>query len=134
MSKYVPTLGTNGWANDPELVADYILSCFLTTNKSQSNLMRDNNDSLQSILAEFTDDVAGLENYLHDVLDAKLKRSFDVGSYAEVTVTRLPDKPDQFEINFLGNVVSGDRNFVIGKLVKTDNSKVIEINEINING
>lgn len=134
MAKFIPTLGTDGWISEPEKVVDYLLSSFLTVNKSQSNLFPNRSDSFQSLLAEHTDNVYGLQVRLQEVLTAKLVASFDDRAVAEVTVVPLPDKPDQYTINFLGKVFVEDREYLVGKLVKTENSKLLEINEVNLNG
>lgn len=132
MSKFIPTLGVAGWINEPEKVADYILSCFLTTDKSQSNIFRQHSDSFQSLLAEFTNDVYGLERRLQDVLSTKLKKTFELGTTVNVRVESLPDKPDQFTINLEAIVVSEGKEYLVGKLVKTEKSKIVQINDINI--
>lgn len=134
MAKFIPTLGPKGWINEPQAVADYILTSFLTVNKSQSNLFRDKSDSFQSILAEHTNDVFGLQVKLQEVLTAKLLGTFEANSVAEVKVTPLEDKPDQFKINFLGRVYADGVEYIIGKLVHTVDSKVVQINEVNVNG
>lgn len=134
MAKFIPTLGTDGWINEPEKVADYIMSCFLTANKSQSNILRSHSDTFQSLLAEFTNDIYGLEVRLQDVLTRKLLNAFDQGSHAVVKITALEDKPDQFTINFTGVIQSDGKEYTVGKLVKTEKSKIVQINGVNIDG
>lgn len=130
----IPTLGTDGWVNDPESVADYILAAFLTTNRSQTNLFRDHSKSFQSILMEYTNDIPGLENELKETLTRKFRKAFSDESYAKVSIDSIADKPDQYIINFTGIVFSEGREYSVTKLVETDSSRIININGINVNG
>lgn len=134
MNKFIPTLGLDGWVNEPEKVADYIISCFLTTNKSQSNLFRNKSDSFQYLLAEFTNDIPGLERRLEELLTEKLRKSFTEQAYAIVKIEPIEGKPDQYIINFEGYIYSDGKEHIVGKVVQTDKSRVIKINEINIYG
>ncbi len=130
----IPTLGTDGWVNDPETVADYILSSFLTTNKSQTNLFRADSKSLQSTLMEFTNNMPGLEDELIDVLTRKFRKTFGDDSYVKVSIDPITDKPDQYSINLTAIVVSDGREYSVSKLVETESSRIVKINELNVNG
>lgn len=128
----IPTLGTDGWITDPEVVADTIISSFITTNHSQSNLFKDANKSFQSILMKNTNNISYLEEDLIDILDKKLKASFGDDSYATVEINALEDKPDQFMISLVGTIFSEGKEYSITKLIQTENSRVIKINNINV--
>lgn len=132
MKTAIPTLGADGWVSDPETVADIILSAFLTANHSQTNLFRNQSETFQKILMRNTNNIPLLEEDLVNALSTKFKAAFNDRSIITVDIVPLPDKPDQFSINFVGTVYSDDKEYTVAKLVETENSRVIKINNINM--
>lgn len=129
--KYIPTMGIKGWTNHPEDKADYIVACFMEANHSMTVLHRDDNITLQFLLKEHANRMLDLETALQDVLDAKLKASFNEGSYANVTVVEDTTKPNQYTINFTGYVVTDLKTFTVGWMVQFQDSRVLKIAKIN---
>lgn len=132
MSVSLPTLGTSGWVKDVATKADYVLSCFLSTNRSQSVLHREENTSLQYLLKKFANDMVGLETELLRVLNNKLQVAFGESARAIVEIIPIEDKPDQFSIRFLG-IVYDDKHkeYTVAKLVQFQDSRILNIANIN---
>lgn len=132
MPSSIPTLGITGWINDFAAVADYLLSCYITTNSADSILHAEQNTSMQYTLKEFAGEMYLIEERMHDDLLAKFQVIF--GDSAEVTVEVEAEdetKPDQYTIRFTGTVYDGAQAFVVGRLVQYENGRVINISKIN---
>lgn len=131
MAKFIPTMGVKGWTDTPEEVADYIISCFLATNQSQSVSHRTQNTSLQYILKQNAGRMYDLEQDLRTVLNKKMQDAFDPEATADVNVTADPEDPAKFSIEFLGTVYTNGRAITVGKLVQFQDSRIINIAKIN---
>ncbi|BEG72698.1 hypothetical protein [Pseudomonas phage PA1C] len=132
MTVSLPTLGTDGWITSMESKADYIISTFLTTNRSMSTLHRTQNTSLQYLLKEYANDILNLEIQLRDVLTNKLRTVFGESAQALVSIVPAsPDNPDAFSIQFTGIVTDGTKEYTVGKLVQFQNSHIVNIANIN---
>lgn len=130
----IPSLGVTGWIVDVPTQADYIMSCWLTTNTSMSVMHREQNTSLQYILKETANQPVEMETRLQDVLSAKLKTVFGDSADAEVEVVALDDKaPDNYSIRFVGKVYDQGRELIIGKIVQFQNSRIVSIAQL-LNG
>lgn len=132
MTISLPTLGTDGWITSLESKADYILSTFLTTNRSMSTLHRTQNTSLQYLLKEYANDMLNLEISLRDVLTTKLQTVFGQSAQAVVNIVPvIPENPDAYSIQFTGIVTDGSKEYTVGKLVQFQNSHIVNIANIN---
>lgn len=132
MAISIPTLGTDGWIAQIESLADYIISCFLATNRSQSTLHRNQNTSMQYLLKEYANDPVGLETELRNELTTKLQTTFGESAQALVEVVPVStETPDQFSIRFTGIITDGTREYTVGKLVQYQNSRIVKIADIN---
>lgn len=121
-----------GWVGDLSNTADTILAAFLTTNTSMSVLHRDQNTSMQYILKEAAGNMLDLEDKLQTNLQDKLQVVFGQNATAVVTVDPLEGKPDQFNIRFTGTVYDdAGKAYTVGKLVEFQDSKVVNIANIN---
>jgi len=135
MVKMIPTMQAVGWVNDLSNTADAILAAFLTTNTSMSVLHRLQNTSMQYILKETAGNMLNLEDRLQTALMEKLQPEFGQNATAVVTVDPLAGKPDQFNIRFTGTVYDENgKAYSVGKLVKFQDSKIVNIAELNNNG
>lgn len=133
MPKFIPTLGITGWSNDSADVADYMLSCYITTNRSDSVLHNQQNTSMQYTLKEFADNMLAIEDRMQKDLLAKFQSMY--GKAAEVIVdvsSTDPDKPGQYTISFTGTVYDNqNKAYTVGKLVYLDDGRVVKIANIN---
>lgn len=129
--KFIPTMGIKGWIDNPEDKADYIIACFMEANTSMSVTHRDQSKSLQFLLKKHANRMLDLETALQDTLDQMLKDAFNAQSYAQVTVTADPQKPDEFSIDFTGFVVTEGKTYTVGYMVQFENSRVKKIARIN---
>lgn len=131
----IPTMQAVGWVGDLANAADASLAAFLTTNTSTSVLHRDQNTSMQYILKESGGNMLILEDQLQVKLQEKLQTIFGPNASATVTVDALAGKPDQFNIRFVGVVYGDDgKAYTVGRLVQFEDSKIINIANLNNNG
>lgn len=133
MIKYLPTLGVTGWTRDAASAADYLLSCYLTTLKSDSVLHWQQNTSMQYTLKSKASDPISLEEELTQDLKTKFQATF--GQSAEIYIdysVEDPNKPEQYSIRFNG-VVQDDmgKSYSVGRLVYFDNGRVVKISKLN---
>lgn len=76
-----------------------------------------------------------LEDQLQVKLQEKLQTIFGPNASATVTVDALAGKPDQFNIRFVGVVYDDDgKAYTVGRLVQFEDSKIINIANLNNNG
>lgn len=135
MAKMIPTMQAVGWVSDLSNAADSILAAFLTTNTSMSVLHRDQNTSMQYILKQTAGNMINLEDQLQTNLQNKLQVVFGQNATAVVSVDALDGKPDQFNIRFTGTVYDDQgRAFTVGKLVYFQDSKIVNIADLNNTG
>jgi len=128
---FIPTMGIKGWIDHPEDKADYIISCFMESNQSMTVLHRDQNITLQYLLKVYANRMLDLEEKLQEVLDAKLKASFNERSSAHVTLDADLEDSSKYTINFTGYVVTEEKTFTIGWLVQFQNASILKIAKIN---
>lgn len=131
MSTLIPTMSSLGWINTPEKKADYLLSCFITNNKSQSPMAQQNSTSLQYLIQEYANRRLQLQEAVSTALDAIMSNGFK-GDFVRSTVTvTVPneDKPTEMSIVFNCVVTIDGTDYTVGKLVSVIDSKVSAINE-----
>ena len=133
MPKYLPTLGITGWINDFAGTADYLLSCYIATEASDSVLHEQQNTSMQYTLKTKAGDMLGIEQQM--VTDLRIKFQAVYGNNAEATVEVTaddPTKPDQYTISFTGVVYDSEgRPYTVGKLVYIEEGRVVRIAKLN---
>lgn len=131
MSTFIPTLSVIGWVKSVEEKADYILSCFITSNFSQSVLYAGNITSLQYLVKKYSGDRLGLETDLKTILENKMNKVFDSNASVDVTVEEDEDNINSLSIRFRCIIVEDGKQYAIGKLVQFINSKIVAIAKIN---
>jgi hypothetical protein len=133
MPKYLPTLGVTGWINDFAGTADYLLSCYIATEASDSVLHDEQNTSMQYTLKTKAGDMLGIEQQMVNDLATKFQAVYGNTAEAFVEVTADdPNKPDQFSISFTGVVYDElGRPYTVGKLVFIDEGRVVRIAKLN---
>lgn len=133
MPKFLPTLGVTGWINDFAGTADYLLSCYIATETSDSTLHAEQNTSMQYTLKTKAGDMLGLEQQMADDLQTKFQSVYGNTAEAIVEVTADdPTKPDQYSISFTGTVYDdAGRPYTVGKLVYVEEGRVVRIAKIN---
>lgn len=133
MPKALPTLGVTGWISDFAGTADYLLSCYIATEASDSVLHDQQNTSMQYTLKTKAGDMLGIEEQMTQ--DLKVKFQSVYGNTAEAIVEVVaedPNKPDQYSISFTGIVYDSEgRSFTVGKLVYIDDGRVVKIAKLN---
>lgn len=133
MPKFLPTLGVTGWINDYAGTADYLMSCYITTNTSDSTLHYEQNTSMQYTLKIHAGDTLSIEERMTDDLNNKFQTVYGPSAEAHVELTvDDPNKPDQYSIRMTGVVYDNNGNaYTVGKLVFIDDGRVVRIADIN---
>lgn len=132
MKKFIPTMSTSGWSNDIARTADYLLSCYLTTQTSDSTLHREQNTSMQYTLKINADKPLDIEEQMTQDLTAKFQATYGNSAEVYVDVTADDEKPDQFSISFTATVYDDDgKSYVVGKLVNFADGRVVKIANLN---
>lgn len=133
MPKFLPTLSVDGWINDFAGTADYLLSCYIATETSDSVLHIEQNTSMQYTLKTKAGDMLGLEQQMAEDLQTKFQSVYGNTAEAIVEVTADdPTKPDQYSISFTGTVYDDvGRPYTVGKLVYVEEGRVVRIAKIN---
>jgi hypothetical protein len=124
-------MSTIGWVESVEETADYLLSCFITSNYSQSVLFSGRITSLQYLVKEYAADPLGLESTLRTLLDEKMSGVFGNASNVIVNVEENPDNKRELAIRFRCVITVDHKEYSLGKLVQFIDSKLISISKIN---
>jgi len=120
-----------GWVSALENKADYALSCFLTSEYSQSDLYYGKIASLPYLVQRYSNDPIELQSAARDSLEGLIQRYFGEENAVEVNVTEDSDKPGQLTIRFNCIIRENNRSYSLGKQVETLNGRVTRIAKIN---
>lgn len=129
MPTSIPTLG--GWITTVEKKADYALSCFLTSEYSQSVLYEGNIASLQYLVQRFGDDKVELQANCRDTLQGLMERYFTNANVTVKVDETDPDNPGQLFIQFACMVRDGLNEYNLGRRVQFVNGALQKIIDIN---
>lgn len=128
----VPSLGTQGWVTDEANKMDLLLSHFFLSDYNQTQLYPNNVISLPRIIQNNGNQIDGIINELKSKLTNYLKRYYDD---VEVNLKGTPDPNTSPSIKFdLGvSIVVKDNTGTLTyeNLIKTENSKLIDIIKLN---
>lgn len=131
MQKFIPTMGVKGWTNVIAEKADYMISCFIASNRSSTVSHRDQNTTLQYLLKEYANKMRDLEVALQDLLLKKMQVTFDDTADARVSIVEDPKDPAKVSITFTGIVHDSGQTFTVGQVVQFTSSRITNIAKIN---
>lgn len=134
MSKKIPTLSSSGWVSEVSEKADKAISYFFVSDHSQTALYPGNVSSLAYIVQQYGNDALALLSEMQRRVQTYMGRQFDEANVS-VTLAAVTE-PDNGQINLklLISVKENGKEYSIGRLIKTLNSKVQEIINLNNNG
>lgn len=134
MTQAVPTLSTAGFVTDMPTMIDRMFSYYLTSDYSQSNLFQGKILSLQKQVQAYQHDRTMLVNNIREELEGYFN------SVADSTTVRVsiddpnPDDPNRINITLEAMVVKGGKAYSVGKLIETQDSKILKIIHLNNDG
>lgn len=134
MSKKIPTLSSSGWVSEVSEKADKAISYFFVSDHSQTALYPGNVSSLAYIVQQYGNDALALLSEMQRRVQTYMSHQFDEANVS-VTLAAVTE-PDNGQINLklLISVKENGKEYSIGRLIKTLNSKVQEIINLNNNG
>ena len=126
-----PALSSDGWISDNIKVIDYLLSCFFVAEYSQSYTFINKISSLPYIIQSNKGNVEATMRDLENVLRLYFSRYYsDV--VTEVTNVTSDTDPSRIELSiYLSFTDSKGNQYVLSKLLRTMNGKILEIIDTN---
>lgn len=125
MQKVVPSLSASGWLTGLAERADHVLASYVVSDYSENYLYRV--FSLPWHVQQYGHDDLKLKNRVEGDLDTLFRRHFN-----DATVTAIVDQPeptDPGRINLKLDIIvyDGGEKYSLGRLIKTSQSRVVEI-------
>ncbi len=128
MSKHIPTMSVLGWVSAPEEVGSYALSCFFTSNRSQSVLTQTSIASLSDLVKRYGNDENQLQKQAQEILERHMRGYFGERVSTQVAVIEKdPNKPGQLTIRLTCIIREDTREITLGRLVKYKDGVLFEI-------
>ncbi len=131
MVKKVPSLTATGWLTELRERADSLLAYYLTSEASQTHLYEGKITSLPYHIRTYGSDAVKLRSRVETDLINYFQRYFD--SLDVRVSTDIPDQADPERINLRLDitVMDQEKRYSLGRLIKVQNSKVLDIFDIN---
>lgn len=130
MPKMIPTLTPKGFVSSIADKADTALLNFYLSQYSQTNIHRGVRRPLAYLVQQFGSDGKAITDALDLELTSYLNNLFD---YAEVDVDWTEEgKGIKLQLNVM--IRDGDNEHSLGHVISTDNSKIIDIIDVNNTG
>jgi hypothetical protein len=128
----IATLGSIGWVDSIPEKGDYAISCFITTNKSQSVEYAGNITSLQYLVKTYANAPRDLETNVRTALERTMSQYFGA-DVAQVTCTVELDTDDitKITIRFRCVLTIDGSNYVLGRIVQYVNGRLVAIAKDN---
>lgn len=134
MSQVIPSLSQAGFISDLPSMVDRMLSYYLTSEYSQSNLFNGRVISLQRQMQAYQHDDNLLRNSVRDELTEYFAGICDIPS-VDVT-TDKPNEQDPSRINVTVSVVvtKDGKSYSVGRLIETKDSIILRLINLNNEG
>lgn len=130
----VPSLGLGGFIRDVPAAADKIISYYLTTDKSQSNLFNGSVFSLQSQIQAHYNDPTRLVAQVRDELRNLMLTVTDQANVEVTTQYPSPIDPTRLNLTVRVDLNIGGRIESLGRIIETLNGQVKHIMDFANNG
>lgn len=122
-----PALSEDGWTNSPMKVADYLITDFLLSDRSQSYLYKDHVSSLPWIIQNTQKDMTRTIVDVQTTLVTYFSRYFN-DVVAEVTEIPNVEDPSKAQISiYLKFVDDTQEEFVLGRMIQLIDSKIADV-------
>jgi len=135
MTIAVPTLTTDGFVQNIGPLADRLLSYFLVSEYSQSNIYYGKISSLAYLVYKYGSDPQQMNIEIQRTLQTYLDRHFDSVTI-RVTIEDDPENPDsgQYGLRLDIQVSKDGERYSLGKEVSVINSKLVSLMDTLNNG
>lgn len=128
----IPTLSTKGWVSSIEEKGDHVLSWFITSEHSQTELYPNQVSSLAYLIRAYGHDSVLLQSEATDTLERLLMRNFNNNAVVRVSVEETdPDKPGHMTIRLNCTVREGGREHSLGRRISFVDGVLQEVVKIN---
>lgn len=134
MSQVIPTLSTAGFVSDVPTMIDRMFSYYLTSDYSQSNIFHGSILSLQKQIQAYQHNPLELTNNIRDELEGYFGSIADSVSIQVDTDVPNPDDPSRINITLAAIVVKAGKSYSVGRLIETQDSKIMKIIKLNNEG
>lgn len=135
MVKKIPTLSSSAWVGEVGEKADKAIAYFFVSDYSQSVAFSGNITSLSYIVQQYGNDALTLQSEMQRRVQTYMARLFDEATVeVSVTAVDLENDDGQLNINLKISVVDAGKRYSLARLIKTMNSKVQKIIDINNEG
>lgn len=129
-SKYVPTLSTHGFVNDPITKFEFLISHFFLADYNQTYLYRGNVTSLPRIIESNGENISAVISDLKSQLDRYLGRYYDA-SNTNVDLTDPTSESSNVSLSISITVTDKGTQNTFTRLLQTLNGKVQSLTKIN---
>ena len=126
----IPSLSESGWISSPAEKLDKLLTYFVTSEYSQSNLYAGKISSFPYLIATYGSDQYRLQAETRDTLESFLGRYFDSVDI-DVKVVQNPENDSKLSVKLLLIVTDNDVRYSAGREIQTLNSQFVKIGKIN---
>jgi hypothetical protein len=134
MTQAVPTLSTAGFVTDMPSMIDRMFSYYLTSDYSQSNLFEGKILSLQKQVQAYQHDRTMLVSNIRDELEGYFNSVADSSTVKVSLDDPNPDDPSRINITLEAMVIKNGKAYSVGKLIETQDSKILKIIHLNNEG
>ena len=133
MSAKVPTLSTSGWVEDIAEKADRLMSYYFVSDASQTTLYLGKITSLPLQIQRYGQDDYGLRQAVQAELTQLFGRYFDAVQVEVTTDKPVPNDLNRINLTLSVLVTQNGKQYSLGRLISTINSKITQIVDINNN-
>ena len=126
----IPSLSESGWISSPAEKVDKLLSYFVTSEYSQSNLYSGKIASFPYLIANYASDQYRLQAEIRETLESFLDRYFDSVD-VDVKVEDNPKNDSKLSIKLILVVTDDNVRYSAGREIQTLNSQFVKIGKIN---
>lgn len=128
MARPIPTMDTKGLIYDPNMKLQWLLSYFITTEASQTNIYKQRNLSLPDINREFHDDPSAYKAVMEDAFKRMLEAYFDE---AEVYVKEEPmEEPGKMKLIIRASARQDGQSYGLSEALIVTKDKVQRVAEL----
>jgi hypothetical protein len=131
----VPTLSAAGWVTSKAEKADFLLSHWYESDKSQTALCGNNVSSLAYVLEQNSGDPVSAQAGIRAELERYLLAYYPEGVNVQVkTNAPLTDPTPRVEIKIYVEVIEAGQTYIFGHLLQIANSRLEKVLRLNNDG
>lgn len=134
MKTTVPTLSLSGFVQDLPTMIDYMFSYYLTSDYSQSNLFRGQVVSLQKQIQQYQHSDIELTRRIREELEGYFNSVVDDANIEVSTDRPVPEDPNRINISLSAILIKDGKQYSVGRLIQTQDSKILDIIKLNNEG